>query len=80
MMVVFTWDTPCALPSQEAETEAGSHSLVPDAVTLGVNTQWQLFTLTCCFKAVWMKMISFNSNRGCNREVYLYQIQTWCTW
>lgn len=39
MVGVFTWDTPCSLPSQGTETEAGSHSLVPDAVTLSSNLQ-----------------------------------------
>lgn len=38
-MVVFAWETLCLLPSREAETEAGSHSLVPDAVTPSSNLQ-----------------------------------------
>lgn len=52
-MVVFTWDALWSLPRQEAETEAASRSLVPDAVPPVGSRHKQLFTLTCCVQTEW---------------------------
>lgn len=59
MVAVFTWDTPCLLPRQEAETEAGSHSLVPDALTLSLNQHSSSYSLSpgnCYIKTDWIRM------------------------
>lgn len=62
-MVVFTWDALRSLPRQEAETEAGSQSLV-QLYQLGVSTSGYSASPAAFKRHEWMRRIPFLARRA----------------